>query len=43
MRDDAQKSAARAEGAALARRHVRVGLACGVFVACMVGAAAASH
>ena len=42
MQDDAQKSAARAEGAALARRHVRVGLACGVFVACMVGAAYAA-
>ena len=42
MRDDAQKSAARAEGAALARRHLRVGLACGVFVACMVGSAYAA-
>ena len=42
MQDDAQKSAARAEGAALARRHLRVGLACGVFVACMVGAAYAA-
>ncbi|HEX5778811.1 MAG TPA: cytochrome c oxidase assembly protein [Xanthobacteraceae bacterium] len=42
MQDDAQKAAARAEGAELARRHVRVGLACGVFVACMVGAAYAA-
>jgi cytochrome c oxidase assembly protein subunit 11 len=42
MQDDAQKSAARAEGADLARRHARVGLACGVFVACMVGAAYAA-
>ena len=42
MKDDALKSAARAEGAALARRHARVGLACGVFVACMVGAAYAA-
>lgn len=39
---DAQKSAARAEGAALARRHARVAMACGVFVACMVGAAYAA-
>jgi cytochrome c oxidase assembly protein subunit 11 len=39
---DPQKTAARAEGAELARRHARVGLACGVFVACMVGAAYAS-
>jgi len=39
---DAQKSAARVEGAELARRHARVGLACGAFVACMVGAAYAA-
>ena len=39
---DPQKSAARAEGAALARRHARVGLACGVFVASMLGAAYAA-
>lgn len=42
MQDDAQKSAARAEGAQLARRHARVGILCGVFVACMVGAAYAA-
>jgi len=39
---DPQKTAARAEGAALARRHARVGLACGAFVVCMVGAAYAA-
>jgi len=42
MQHDAQKSVARAEGAELARRHARVGAACGVFVACMVGAAYAA-
>jgi cytochrome c oxidase assembly protein subunit 11 len=35
-------NAARAEGAALARRHARVAAACGVFVAAMVGAAYAA-
>jgi cytochrome c oxidase assembly protein subunit 11 len=40
--DAMQKAAARAEGADLARRHARVGLACGVFVASMVGAAYAA-
>jgi cytochrome c oxidase assembly protein subunit 11 len=40
--NDPQKLAARAEGAALARSHARIGLACGVFVAFMVGAAYAS-
>jgi cytochrome c oxidase assembly protein subunit 11 len=39
---ESQKSAARAEGSDLARRHARVGLACGAFVACMVGAAYAA-
>ena len=43
MRDtDPHRTAARAEGADLARRHARVGLACGVFVACMVGASYAA-
>jgi cytochrome c oxidase assembly protein subunit 11 len=43
MRDaDAQRAAARAEGAELARRHARVGLACAAFVVCMVGAAYAA-
>jgi cytochrome c oxidase assembly protein subunit 11 len=42
MQDAQQKAAARAEGAELARRHARVGMACGVFVACMVGAAYAA-
>ncbi|HEY7459233.1 MAG TPA: cytochrome c oxidase assembly protein [Xanthobacteraceae bacterium] len=37
-----QKRAARAEGAALARRHARVALALGTFVVAMVGAAYAS-
>jgi cytochrome c oxidase assembly protein subunit 11 len=37
-----QKAAARAEGAALARRHARVALALATFVATMVGAAYAS-
>jgi cytochrome c oxidase assembly protein subunit 11 len=37
-----QKHAARAEGAALARRHARVALALGTFVAAMVGVAYAS-
>jgi cytochrome c oxidase assembly protein subunit 11 len=36
------REAARAEGAALARRHARVALACGAFVAGMVGAAYAA-
>jgi cytochrome c oxidase assembly protein subunit 11 len=40
--NDPHKTAARAEGAALARSHARVGLACGVFVAFMVGAAYAA-
>lgn len=39
---DMEKAAARAEGAALARSHARVGLACGAFVVCMVGAAYAA-
>ena len=39
---DPRTTAARAEGAALARRHARVGLACGVFVTCMVGASYAA-
>ena len=39
---DQEQIKARAEGAALARRHARVGLACGVFVASMVGAAYAA-
>ena len=37
-----QKEAARAEGAALARRHARVAVALGTFVAAMVGVAYAS-
>ena len=40
--DDRQREAARAEGAELARRHVRVAMALGTFVAAMVGAAYAS-
>jgi cytochrome c oxidase assembly protein subunit 11 len=40
--DQNQRDAARAEGAALARRHARIGLACGAFVAGMVAAAYAS-
>jgi cytochrome c oxidase assembly protein subunit 11 len=36
------REAARAEGAALARRHARVAAACAVFVAAMVGAAYAA-
>ena len=40
--DQAQKDAARLEGAELARRHARVGLALGAFVVAMVGAAYAS-
>ena len=41
-RHDMERETARAEGAALARRHARVALACAVFVAAMVGAAFAA-
>ena len=42
MQDDLQKAAARAQGEALARRHLRVGAVCCAFVVCMVGAAYAA-
>ena len=41
-RHDIEREAARAAGAELARRHLRVALACSVFVAAMVGAAFAA-
>ena len=41
-RHDREREAARAEGAELARRHLRVGLACAVFAAAMAGAAFAA-